>query len=103
VRGNPLNPYEITLPAPANGLKFTFVQTVIDLNPATIKTAGGSLYLYGTYFGTVAVATAFRAQHSIIFAATSGTGVRIVVEGVSGTWWQVTAYDADDGLSVSSV
>jgi hypothetical protein len=91
-----------TLPAPANGLKYTFIVSTAPTTAYIVTTTSGANLLYGTYLDIVGELTYFSAQDTLNFvASTSVVGDRLEVES-DGTNWYCKAFSgANGGITVA--
>jgi hypothetical protein len=99
---NAVGGFTSTLPAPAIGLKYTFVVKTAPTTAYIITTTSGSNLLYGTFLDIVGELTYFSAQDTLNFvASTSVVGDRLEVES-DGTNWYCKAFSgADGGITVA--
>lgn len=91
-----------TLPAPALGLKFTFIVKTAPTTAYIVTTNAGANILYGTFLDIIGELTYFSAQDQVDFvASTSVIGDRLEVES-DGVNWHCTAISgADGGVAVT--
>ena len=99
---NAVGGFTSTLPAPAIGLKYTFIVSTAPTTAYIITTDSGDNILYGTFLDIVGELVYFSAQDTLNFvASTSLKGDRLEVES-DGTNWHCTASSgADGGITVA--
>lgn len=99
---NAVGGFTSTLPAPANGLKFTFIVTTAPTTAYIITTTAGANLLFGTFLDIIGELVYFSAQDTLNFVASiSVIGDRLEIES-DGTNWYCKAFSgADGGITVS--
>ncbi len=91
-----------TLPAPALGLKYTFIVKTAPTTAYIITTNAGANLLFGTFLDIVGELTYFSAQDTLNFVAvTSVVGDFLEVESDGTNWYCTAKSGADGGITVA--
>jgi hypothetical protein len=91
-----------TLPAPAAGLKYTFIVATAPTTAYIITTDSGDNILEGTFLDIVGELEPISAQDTFNFvASTSLVGDSLEVESDGTSWFCMAFSKADGGITVS--